>query len=87
MLLYLGDSSIEREGLGPLTAAVADQVFRAFLARLARDGRTPEREALLLDHALHFLAHCCHRFARLRSAAFSFLVQASSSLLILQLFL
>lgn len=75
ILLYLADSSVEREGLGPVVSAIGDQVFRAFLTQLSQEGRTPAREALLLDHALYYLSYCCHRFSRLRGSAFSFIVQ------------
>jgi hypothetical protein len=57
-----------------------DQVFRVFLSRLVTEGRSTQREAVLLDHALFFLAHCCHRFARVRSAAFSYIVQVRFNL-------
>lgn len=73
-LLYLYDASIEREGLGALMASICDAAFRAFLSRAMRMGRCEERNAMLTDHALYFLAHTAHRFARVRNASFKSLV-------------
>jgi predicted RecA/RadA family phage recombinase len=74
-LAYLADSGVEHDGLGAVVEGICEQAFHAFVRRLVAEGRSASREAVLLDHALFFLAHCCHRYARVRSAAFSYIVQ------------
>ncbi len=74
MLHYLGDAGIEREGLAPIVIAISDAAFKAFVASMLRQTSSSGREAALCDHALYFLSRTCHRFQRLRSLAFRYLV-------------
>jgi hypothetical protein len=74
VMYYLEDGAVEREGLMAIIMAIGDVVFRQFLLAMARLPNDPLKDAVLVDHCLYFLSHSCHRYFRVRTAAFRYAV-------------
>lgn len=69
MFEYLADDGIDRANLSPIVSGISDKVFALFLRQMDKAGRTFGRELVLEDHCQYLVAHCVHRFERIRVAA------------------
>ena len=71
---YLEDGALEREGLTTLISAICDLCFRQFCSTMTKQADSAGQPLVLLDHCLFLLAQCAHRYIRVRTAAFRYLV-------------